>query len=763
MQLAKDLSDLIHRYGSAMATAAEAVLNPRHKPGMPLPDLSQLEQCRSNNSGQSFQFYPSQAEKIAGGLAGLKAVRRAWLICEMGTGKSAMSLAIAWLLLRHKPYRLLVMCPGHLVRKWRREIEWLLPDVHCQIIRNFSDLLKFEKNAREIEAPMVAVVGKDTAKLGFDVDRPCAARRKMWVNLRLHSTDEMLPGDRSFREIIVEKEDDPKYQVTRLLEIAVCPMCGEAAKVSEEKCDPLPYEEYIANNEPLTCLKCGDRLLTNARGFRSNAHIDRYIQRRMKDVFDLFVPDEIHELAAAESIQGNTFGTLASACKYTLALTGTLIGGRASDLHAPLWRMSASLLNQRGFNIQNLKGSRISAIARNERSFVRQYGILEHQVIRNCRGEMDDFAGRVQRGASGRRKSYKTDERPRPGISPDLFNHFLMDRAVFMGLDELGPELPSLERILIPCKMDEPLASAYRKLDEDLRAAIKKRSHGGKGPPTLACKRVQTLDAYLDKPWEWEPIKAPKFDDNGRRCGYEAVAWPRDLGENYADEKDRKLVEIICAELKQGRRCCVYPQCVGVHDVRQKIVKLLTDAGVRTTILPDTVKPEARETWIENHVHEMDVLIAHPKRVMTGLDLIQFPSLIWYQVGYFPHVLRQASARAHRPTQTKPCKVFYLFYTGTIQEQAMGLMGEKEAASQALEGVFDCHALQAMMNGGKNDDILAALANSLDDGTKINAEAAWKTVTATESTTRKMPKRKLPRLLPVQGLLFDLPQFALAT
>src|SRR5947209_4797525 len=67
----------------------------------------------------------------------------------------------------------------------------------------------------------------------------------------------------------------------------------------------------------------------------------------MKGVFDLLIADEVHEVAAAESIQGNTFGTLAAACRYTIALTGTLIGGKASDLHAPLWRMSADLLNQR--------------------------------------------------------------------------------------------------------------------------------------------------------------------------------------------------------------------------------------------------------------------------------------------------------------------------------------------------------------------------------------------------------------------------------
>ena len=80
-----------------------------------------------------------------------------------------MALAAAWSLLHRRSFRLLVMCPGHIVRKWRREVEWAIPSVVCRIIRNFNDLLKVEEAARTTTAPMVAVIGKDTAKLGFDV------------------------------------------------------------------------------------------------------------------------------------------------------------------------------------------------------------------------------------------------------------------------------------------------------------------------------------------------------------------------------------------------------------------------------------------------------------------------------------------------------------------------------------------------------------------------------------------------------------------
>ncbi len=684
MPLARDLNDLIHRFGGAIAAGAESVLIPRHKPTDPLPDLSAIETCRTKATGKSFQFYPSQREKIAGALAGLKAKSRVWLVCEMGCGKSPMSLAAAWSLLKHRPFRVLIMAPGHIIRKWKREVEWMIPGVDCRIIRSFTDLLKFEELAKTTFAPLVCVIGKDVAKLGLRVDQPCAAQRKMKLRVRLDSSSNIQPGDKDVREI--PSDSGTILEVTRIVDVACCPRCGTVVIDSEDNPEPVAHADYIAGNEPVSCKQCGDKLLTNARGFRKNPHLDRFIQRRMRGTFDLLIADEVHELAAAESIQGNTFGTLAAACRYTIALTGTLIGGKASDLHAPLWRMSADLLNQRGFDIHAYKGSRISPIARNERGFVGRYGVMEHKIVRNV---ADDFGGRIQRGACGRRKQYKTDERPRPGISPNLFNHFLLNRAVFMSLDELGPALPTLERVLVSCPISPALKDAYMKLDAELKDAIKRRVNG-KGPPGLSATRVQALDAFLDKPWGWNPITTPVYNDFGQRSGTETAAWPADLGEDHCDSKDKKLVEIVQAELREGRRCAVYPQFTGVHDVRPKLLKLLSDASVKALIMPDTVKPEAREDWIAKHLDEMDVLIVHPKRVMTGLDLVAFPSLIWYQTGYSTHVLRQASARARRPIQTKPCKVFFLYYATTIQETALALMGEKEAAAQSLEGRFDC-------------------------------------------------------------------------
>ena len=228
MPLARDLNDLIHRYGGPIASAAESVLIPRHRPGNTLPNLSSFEVCRSSQTGSPFTFYPSQKEKVAGALAGLKAKGRVWMICDCGSGKSPMSLAAAWSLLKHRPFRLLVMCPGHIVRKWKREVDWAIPGVICKVIRNFTDLLKFEDAAKSSAAPMVAVVGKDTAKLGFDVDRPCAAKRKMILRVRLDSPADMLPGDTNLREI--QSENGTIHEVTRIVDVAMCPSCGTVVR-----------------------------------------------------------------------------------------------------------------------------------------------------------------------------------------------------------------------------------------------------------------------------------------------------------------------------------------------------------------------------------------------------------------------------------------------------------------------------------------------------------------------------------------------------
>ena len=72
--------------------------------------------------------------------------------------------------------------------------------------------------------------------------------------------------------------------------------------------------------------------------------------------------------------------------------------------------------------------------------------------------------------------------------------------------------------------------------------------------------------------------------------------------------------------------------------------------------------------------------------------------------------MRQASRRSWRLSQTKNIQVYFFYYYGTIQEQALALMATKLQAAQTIEGNFSEEGLKAMSN---NEDILTQIANNV--------------------------------------------------
>jgi len=117
-------------------------------------------------------------------------------------------------------------------------------------------------------------------------------------------------------------------------------------------------------------------------------------------------------------------------------------------------------------------------------------------------------------------------------------------------------------------------------------------------------------------------------------------------------------------------------------------------------------------------------VICHPKLVQTGLDLIEFPTILFYETGYSIYVLRQASRRSWRIGQRLPVKVKYLHYAETMQEGCLRLMGKKLLVSLAMEGKFSSEGLQAIND---EDDILMAMARELvtEKGIGERADAVW--------------------------------------
>ncbi len=135
-----------------------------------------------------------------------------------------------------------------------------------------------------------------------------------------------------------------------------------------------------------------------------------------------------------------------------------------------------------------------------------------------------------------------------------------------------------------------------------------------------------------------------------------------------------------------------------------------------------------REAWYREQLKcGIDVAICHPKLVETGLDLLEFPTILFHETGYSLHTLRQASRRSWRIGQKRPVEVKFFAYSGTMQEVCLRLMGKKLLVALAMEGKFASEGLQALDG---DDDMLTAMARELvqNRGIGESADLLWKRV-----------------------------------
>ena len=108
-------------------------------------------------------------------------------------------------------------------------------------------------------------------------------------------------------------------------------------------------------------------------------------------------------------------------------------------------------------------------------------------------------------------------------------------------------------------------------------------------------------------------------------------------------------------------------------------------------------------------------------RIPRNLDLIDFPTIAWYEVEYSVYTMRQASRRSWRIGQRRPVRVVYFAYRATLQAQALLLVAHKLQASLIVEGEIGDGGLAA--HGAENDNLTLELARSLAGGGEVDEES----------------------------------------
>ena len=202
----------------------------------------------------------------------------------------------------------------------------------------------------------------------------------------------------------------------------------------------------------------------------------------------------------------------------------------------------------------------------------------------------------------------------------------------------------------------------------------------------------------------------------------EVLAQVPPLSEDRLYPKEKALVDLVAAERLQGRRVLVYVTHTGTRDITGRMDEILTRHGFRVAVMKaDAVAPDRREAWVADRVEEgIDVLICHPRLVQTGLDLIDFPTLVWFETDYSVYTMRQASRRSWRIGQTQPVRVVFMSYRNTLQADALKLVARKLQSSLAVEGELPEDGLAAF--GDEGDDLMMALARRIVSGEQDETE-----------------------------------------
>ena len=581
-------------------------------------------------------------------IAASRAIRQrghAHLVAEMSFGKSASSLAVAHLL---DSWPLLILCPGHLVGKWKREVEQAIPGAQGIILDSLSDLWKLADSYQPSQR-IAAVLSKERAKLG--------------------------PG---WRHATVQRHIVEGARANAL----ACPACGAVLTDS----DDLPLSEAELGAKRRICV-CGEPLY-QFEGLRRWPLADA-IRRKLPGFFRLLIADEVHQFKAKSSDQGRAFQHLVQACGRTLTLTGTFFGGKSTSIFWLLYRLDGEVRREFAFH--------------DETRWSQIYGRLEWTVKKeSAQGD----------GVYGGNRRYVNRAKELPGIAPQSVQHVLPG-AIFAKVADLGYEMPAYGEEVVRLSMTAAQKEQVKKLDDDLRRHMQEgRQNGDVGWVSVWLQNCLARPNSCFRP-EWVVRHRNTLEGKRREtvCKLEAVTALDELL-----PKEAWLVDFCRTEAARGRKVLVYVRQTGERDIQPRIVQVLTRAGLRAQVLPASLAPAKREGWIAAHAGVLDVLIVNPRKVETGLDLVDFATCIFFEIEWSLYTLWQAMRRVWRLGQTQAVKVVYAVYQETLEEAALALMGEKLKAALLLYGD---NAASAITEDAGDGDFLAELAQRVLAGERL--------------------------------------------
>lgn len=655
---------------------------------------------------------------------------------EMGTGKTIMAIATAMVMYHEANYkRHLIISPPHLVYKWKREILATVPNAIVWVLNGPETLFKLLKLRQNLNvgicsnAPEFFILGRVRMRMGYHW-KPAFHIKRVYQKINAHDENGNVITKYETKKYpccpncfyISKSNDGNKISIEILSESGkkfYCNKCKSPMwtlmrykdtnaqsfkdKVKKAMCQiptigPAKAESLINTfgEDFLSDLladntfdfvnlmdKSGQFIFTDKQARRmekalvnlefglgeSSYQATEFIKRYLpKGFFNLLIVDEGHEYKNQSSAQGLAMGVLATKVKKTLLLTGTLMGGYADDIFFLLFRILTSKMIEDGYKpgVNGTLGSASTA-------FMKDHGILKLVSI--------EKAGKSHKTAKGYQVTKRVHKAP--GFGPKGILRYVLPYTSFLKLKDIGNNiLPNYTEQYIDISMSYEQREMYNQLSEKLNSELKKAL--ANRDTTLMGVVLNTLLAWPDCCAKPEIVKHPRTKDV--IISLPAV-FESDDDNLELSPKEEALIDLCLNERQNGRKCLVYATYTGTRDITSHLKKITQKYGLKTAVLKASQAPETREDWIIDKVDNgIDVIITNPELVKTGLDLLDFPTIIFLQTGFNVYTLQQAAKRSFRIGQKNDVKVIYLGYENSAQTSCLKLMSKKIAVSQSTSG-----------------------------------------------------------------------------
>jgi hypothetical protein len=630
-----------------------------------------------------------------------------------GSGKTIMSLGVVKLLLhdhikrmeslpreQRRGYRVVVLTDEQLPPKWKDEIlEALTSSAYVELAVRDNDgrpIDHFRKFMNQSAWPSyydracILVVPKSMAKLA-------ALRRYVPVyNTRKGKNGRVqylcpscgLPISKT------EKDEDGgsfRHEITSPTEIPDKGYCDNVVRVDVDTKDTAKRKEIICNGAlwqwarwdmtargpkfgPRPNFSTGQvddsarRMFVNREGRRDLVDppdvdwpIAELIGRLGPGHFDCMIVDEAHNYNSADSDQAVAYRRIFNVVPRILELTASPFNGTAQDLFLKQYLQNQRVRRDFGWN--------------DSHTFQAIYG--RHEIITST--SYDDEVRYSGRGAmTGNRRQKRTIMNAIPGVMPGILS-LVLPRNIFLELEDFGTDLAAYRVEDAICEASDEVVTECRHWEQ-----------WAKGPEGLRKHRramaswYQALFNFPNTPWYMERITMRDRETGEMRLL--GTMGPTMEANDFRTilPKEEWLCKLVEDELKANRGVGVY---VWDHErgLQERISTLLTKKfGPNYISWLQDVDPLKRLAWLKKYGKR--VLVTNPRKVMTGIDLLQYPTLIFYQPVASLVITKQGSGRAWRLPQRLPCMTLFPYYHDTMEQRLLGKVYKKLEADRILTG-----------------------------------------------------------------------------